>query len=135
VQGHVGIVHVVEVFENRIFSGSADKTIKVWNIETFQEVKTLDTHENTVCALAIGCGYLFAGSYAAVKVWNIETYELVRRLEGHNHWVRALSVRNGYLYSGAYNTVKASAELLWLTDCFQEMERGNTRARSRFQRA
>lgn len=106
---------------NRIFSGSADKTIKVWDLTTYKELKTLDTQENTVCALAIGGGFLFSGSYNTIRVWDITTYEFVQRIEGHQHWVRGMTVAHGCLWTGsiilivgAYNTIKC-----WPLDTFE----------------
>ena len=43
----------MEVFENKLFSGGDDKTIKIWDIETTKMLEELNGHENIVRLLNI----------------------------------------------------------------------------------
>lgn len=63
VQGHDEIVWAVEVSGNRLFSASADKTIRVWDIETRRCIQVLEDHARPVLSLAVSGSYLFSGSY------------------------------------------------------------------------
>jgi WD40 repeat protein len=42
----------LEVYENKLFSGGDDKTIKIWDIETTKLLEELNGHENGVTCLA-----------------------------------------------------------------------------------
>ncbi len=59
-----------------LVSGSGDSTIKVWEIATGKEIRTLSGHQAWVTALAVtGDGqYLVSGSGdSTIKVWEIAT--------------------------------------------------------------
>lgn len=53
----------------RLFSGSYDYTIRVWDLETMAREATLRGHTDAVRTLAVAGGKLFSGSYdGTVKV-------------------------------------------------------------------
>lgn len=52
-QGHDEIVWAVEVNGNRLFSASADKTIRVWDIDSRRCERVLEDHTRPVLSLAI----------------------------------------------------------------------------------
>ena len=57
-------------------SGSDDKTIKLWDVETGGEVRTLSGHIYQVWSVAFGPDgrYALSGSYdRTMRLWNIET--------------------------------------------------------------
>ena len=59
-----------------IVSGSYDKTIKIWNLESGQEIKTLKGHSESVNSVAISSDnkYIVSGSADnSIKIWNIES--------------------------------------------------------------
>jgi WD40 repeat protein len=62
-QGHDEIVWAVEVAGHRLFSASADKTIRVWDIESRRCERVLEDHTRPVLSLACADGKLFSGSY------------------------------------------------------------------------
>ena len=55
-------------YSDHIYSGSADQTIKVWNVKTFEMMDTITGHDNHVCTLACSGNLLFSGSLKAIKV-------------------------------------------------------------------
>jgi WD40 repeat protein len=63
IQGHDEIVWAVEVSGHRLFSASADKTIRVWDIESRRCERVLEDHTRPVLSLACADGKLFSGSY------------------------------------------------------------------------
>ncbi|PRP81779.1 hypothetical protein PROFUN_10649 [Planoprotostelium fungivorum] len=58
------------ISDNYLFSGSFDHTIKVWDLDTFQCVKTLNGHKGYVHALSLSKKTLFSGSGdKTTKIW------------------------------------------------------------------
>nr|XP_046192557.1 E3 ubiquitin-protein ligase TRAF7-like [Oncorhynchus gorbuscha] len=113
--GHQGPVWCLCVYStgDLLFSGSSDKTIKVWDTcTTYKCQKTLEGHDGIVLALCIQGNRLYSGSadctIIAIKVWDIVGTELKlkKELTGLNHWVRALVASQNHLYSGSYQTIK-----------------------------
>lgn len=62
-QGHDEIVWAVEVHGRRLFSASADKTIRVWDIASRRCEQVLEDHTRPVLSLAINNNRLYSGSY------------------------------------------------------------------------
>lgn len=62
-QGHEEIVWAVEVHGHRLFSASADKTIRVWDIDSRRCEHVLEDHTRPVLSLAINGNRLYSGSY------------------------------------------------------------------------
>ena len=79
-QGHDEIVWAVEVSGHRLFSASADKTIRVWDIESRRCERVLEDHSRPVLSLACADGKLFSGSYDyTIKVQTCKTFTIIAR--------------------------------------------------------
>ena len=74
-EGHTGGISCVQFDGGRIVSGSHDKMIKVWDLNTMRCRHTLKGHSSRVRALAISGNLLFSGSNdKSIKVWNLDSY-------------------------------------------------------------
>ena len=73
----------VDVGSNKLISASDDKTIKIWNLETGECLKTLNDHKNYVnCILIISNNRFMSGSEdKTIKIWDLNTYECLNTLE------------------------------------------------------
>ena len=70
----------------RVVSASADKTLKVWDLETGRELATLEGHAACVTACAVtpdGRRVVSASGDETLKVWDLETGRELATLEGH----------------------------------------------------
>ena len=68
-------------------SGSADNTLKLWNVESRTEVATLKGHSDYVNSVAFNSeGTLLASGSDdnTIKLWNVESRTEVATLKGHS---------------------------------------------------
>jgi hypothetical protein len=116
-KGHTNGVMCLQVQHNLstpsypvLITGSYDKTIKVWNLDTGEVVRTLLGHTRSVRALQFDQAMLVTGSSdKTLRVWNWRTGECLRVLEGHTQGVSCLHYDRNTLASGsADSTIKVS---------------------------
>ena len=71
-QGHTSGVTCLTVVGNKLYSGSYDNTIGVWETDTHQHVTTLQGHTGTVYCLAVVGNKLCSGSFdRTIRVWTV----------------------------------------------------------------
>ena len=80
---------------DRFITGSYDRTCKVWNTLTGEEILTLEGHKNVVYAIAFNNPFgdkVVTGSFdKTAKIWNSDTGELLQTLRGHTTEIVCLS--------------------------------------------
>ena len=96
-EGHSDSVHTVVVTPDgrRAVSGSSDKTLIVWDLESGRELRTLKGHSNSVWAVAVTADgqRVISGSWdKTIIVWDLESGRKLRQLEGHSDFVKAVAV-------------------------------------------
>ncbi|RZB30894.1 MAG: hypothetical protein AEth_00848 [Candidatus Argoarchaeum ethanivorans] len=96
-EGHIGGVKAVAVTPDgrHAISGSSDKTLRVWDIESGEEIQTLEGHIGGVKAVAVtpdGRHAISGSSDKTLRVWDIESGEEIQTLEGHIGGVKAVAV-------------------------------------------
>ncbi|XP_030178044.1 kinesin-like protein KIF21A isoform X3 [Lynx canadensis] len=72
-EGHTKAVLCVDSTDDLLFTGSKDRTCKVWNLVTGQEIMSLGSHPNNVVSVKY-CNYtslVFTVSTSYIKVWDI----------------------------------------------------------------
>ncbi len=113
-QGHDEIVWAVEVAGQRLFSASADKTIRVWDIESRRCEQARPRDRGRPARRAPGAPAPRAGRQP------IPTLTLTSQqvLEDHTRPVLSLAVTDKKLFSGSYDyTIK-----VWSLDSLQRLK-------------
>uniref|UniRef100_A0AAR2JJI2 Kinesin motor domain-containing protein n=1 Tax=Pygocentrus nattereri TaxID=42514 RepID=A0AAR2JJI2_PYGNA len=70
-QGHTKALMCVDSTDDLLFTGSKDRTCKVWNLVTGQEIMSLGDHLSSVVSVRYCSSLVFTVSTAYIKVWDI----------------------------------------------------------------
>lgn len=90
-RGHTGDIMCLQFDEDVLMTGSYDTTIKIWDIESCQEIRTLTGHESGIRCLQFDDTKLISGSIdRSLKVWNWRTGECISTYTGHSGGVIGL---------------------------------------------
>lgn len=88
-----------------LISGSYDRTVRVWNMETGEQLHCLKGHRLAVRALQFDEVQLITGSMdCTLKVWNWRSGRCVRTLTGHTEGVVCLNYDSNVLASGSVDS-------------------------------
>ncbi|MGW4774661.1 NB-ARC domain-containing protein [Nocardia sp. NPDC004278] len=96
-QGHDERINAVAISADgkHIVSGSRDKTLRVWDLESGQLKRVVEGHEQEVKSLALTAdGHrVVSGSFdGTVRVWNLASGRLEHTLQGHSGYIYAVAV-------------------------------------------
>ena len=91
-----------------LITGSYDRTVRIWNLETGVEIRCLRGHTRAVRCLQFDEAKLITGSMDhTIRVWNWRKGECIRTLTGHTDGVVCLNFDANVLASGSVDaTVK-----------------------------
>jgi WD40 repeat protein len=73
-------------------SASADRALKVWDLESGRQLRTLDDHISAVAMSADGRRAISGSPDTTLKVWDLETGRRTHTLAGHDGAVTGVSV-------------------------------------------
>ena len=114
--GHTSLVCTLTSWDGWLISGSADKSIKVWDVVRGECVRTLDGHTWRVSALAVFVHdevkpkLLSASWDSTIKIWEISVaacWKCEMTLTGHSFSIHSLVVRERKVISGSSdNTIR-----------------------------
>src|SRR2546421_12701 len=87
-KGHTALVYSVAFSPDGqlLGSGSADKTVRLWNPADGKEVKNLGTHGNSVYSVAFspdGKWLASAGADGVIKLWDLAAQKEAKSIKGH----------------------------------------------------
>ena len=111
--GHTDKVWCLDVHENRVFSGSSDKTVRIWDLESTESVaEPLRSHRTSISAIKVvttgPVPLLFTGSAGnTVRVWDIagSAPQCIEKLRGHTKGVFSLQSTPSVLMSGSLDNI------------------------------
>jgi WD40 repeat protein len=95
--GHDNLVYSVALSPDgmTLYSGSRDKTIRLWKAETGKEYFRLEGHTASVCAIALaadGRTLASAGEDGSLLLWELATGRRIFVLEGHKEAVLSVVI-------------------------------------------
>jgi WD40 repeat protein len=108
----------------RALSGSFDKTVRLWDVETGKELRSFEGHEDIVRAVALspdGKQALSGGQDRTVRLWEVEMGKELKRLTGHEGTVTSVAFASDgktVLSAGEDKTVR-----LWNPETGEELSR------------
>lgn len=98
----------------RIISGSNDKTLRIWNLETIQEDYQLSGHTHRITALAVtpdGKRAISGSGDATLEVWNLEQGEELFSFTQHRDSINDVKVTQDRKY--IVSTSQDSTLMIW----------------------
>jgi WD40 repeat protein len=105
--GHTSAVTCLARFgENHVISGSNDGTLRLWNIETGDQLKIFKGSTGIITSIAADAQrniVVSAGTAKEIVVWEIGTGQIQNLLSGHHSNITCLALITGkrYLISGS----------------------------------
>ena len=100
-EGHTSSVYCLTINDGKLYSGSSDGTIKVWDCSTNKLITTLTENTDDVYRLRLHGGKLYSQAHNVVKVYDCSDDTLITTLEDHTGWVKCLEIHDGKLYTGS----------------------------------
>ncbi|WP_261891276.1 TIR domain-containing protein [Acaryochloris marina] len=79
----------------RALSGSADKTVKFWDLDSGQCLQTLEGHDSDVGSIALtpdGRRALSGSADKTIKLWDLDSGQCLQTLEGHIAYVESIAL-------------------------------------------
>ncbi|KAF1919500.1 WD40-repeat-containing domain protein [Ampelomyces quisqualis] len=101
-KGHTNGVMCLQFDDQILATGSYDATVKIWDIKTGHEIRTLTGHTQGIRCLQFDDSKLITGSLDnSIKVWNWRTGQLIKTLHVHSDGVIGLHMADKLLASGS----------------------------------
>lgn len=96
--GHNGCVFCVDLDDTckRAFSGSGDRTVRVWDVSSGICLSSFNVGQSTDCTVttvSYDHGYLAVGSGTMVSLWNLTTGDCVHEFSGHKNRVECVKLK------------------------------------------
>ncbi|KAI1297042.1 hypothetical protein EDD11_007237 [Mortierella claussenii] len=103
--GHGDSVYCIQFDNNKIVTGSRDRTIKFWDFTTLQCTNTLKGHSQSVLCLQFNDHIMVSGSSdTTIIVWDMQTCQPISRLYDHTAGVLDVCFDEKYIISCSKDT-------------------------------
>ncbi|KAH3688432.1 hypothetical protein WICPIJ_000571 [Wickerhamomyces pijperi] len=104
-QAHNDGVLTLKYDHKHLFTGSYDKSVKIWDINTGKHIRTLTSHSQGVKSLVFDEQKLITGSLdKTIKVWNYHTGQCISTYRGHLDAVLSVDCHKVHIASGSADT-------------------------------
>ncbi len=90
-KGHEDYVNCVLIEDNFVITGSADKTLRKWDMSTCDCVHVFKGHSSLINRVICTGDFIFSSSYdRTARCWDFDTGECIRVFSGHKRGVYPL---------------------------------------------
>jgi len=106
---HEGGVTCAHMEQNIVATGSYDRSVRLFDLDSGQTIGTLWGHKKAVrCVQVVGSVVISGSNDNTIRLWNGRTGETIHELVGHKGPITGLQfLEDGYLMSGSSdNTIK-----------------------------
>lgn len=100
---HQWDVAAIAIKDSKVYTGSDDYSIKIWDIKTGKLIKSLKSaHSGTINSLVVYKSWLISASNdKTINIRDIKTGLLIKTLKGHNKGVSKLKINDNRLISAS----------------------------------
>eukprot|EP00794_Sanderia_malayensis_P019919 gene19919-21871_t len=115
-QGHIEAVLALQFDKKRVMSGSADRTIRVWDVRSGRSVRKLKGQKGGIRAIRFDNRHIITASWdMTIVVWHAVKFKRIKTLHGHQDCVSCLEITEDNLFSGSHDkTLK-----IWCRDSWK----------------
>ncbi len=108
IKAHESDILSLICYKNFLITGSSDKIIKIWAIDSGELLNTLEAHTGGVYALSIWKDKLVSGSSdKTIRIWDINSGKLLTSILAHTNQIYSLFCENDILVSSSIDkTIK-----------------------------
>ena len=99
-KGHTKSVLCLTINDGKLYSGSWDYSIKVWDCSTNKLITTIDQPVYPVYRLITHGGKLYSKTLSGIEVYDCSEYRLITTLEDHGDFPWCVEIHDGMLYTG-----------------------------------
>jgi len=113
--GHDGAINSVKVDSKRVFTCSADTTIKIWDLDYGLCTNTLESHSDEVVDCIYNDQILYSCSFdSTVKLWDMKSKDktLMRTFYGHQFRITDMQLKENKLLTASWDKTARLFELL-----------------------
>ena len=87
-KGHDDYINCIAIEDSYVLTGSADKSIRKWEMSTCECVQVFDGHSSLINRIICTGDFVFSTSYdRTARCWDFDTGECVRIFSGHKRGV------------------------------------------------
>jgi len=106
--GHEKTIYDLDIYDNKIISCSADKTIRVWDLDTGKALKIILAHHGSIWSVKVFDKKIIScSSDKSIRILDLDTGKLLNILTGHTNYVYSIFIYNKKIISGSLDrTVK-----------------------------
>lgn len=106
--GHEEIVMCLRMLsKDRLISGSKDKTVRIWDLNSGECIKIFRGHTSSVRHIKVIENKIVTASHdKTLRVWDIDSTEVLYTMEGHEEYVMCIKVlkESNTVLSGSHDT-------------------------------